>query len=398
MWLFSTTGFFSVVTAEEFGEELQVRARCRNDLDNLRASFLPSLGLSISKPGRDYPWRAFVKRSDFAECLLQMAMAIDYSNYKDAVAQIQGHERTRIYHHVWSACRQIKDDAPSKLAEPSVKDLTPREANPVAEHKGYAHRDLHGEGEWPLGPEPRYGGVVFNAQQEVLLRQPKDLYDRYHWTFAKGRSEAGETPVETALREVTEETGYRAEIVGHLAGEFGGSANGSSNYYYVMIEKGNIGKPPLRETQAVRWVPKFEAESLIGESTNEGGRDRDLRILDVAFRAFTAWKSQATWWGQLFFPEEEMIWGLRGDPFAWRALLARVESQSRPDDMGELRRLLHEAFAEAVGVELSDRSGRDQVYREEFAHGGMSSGMVDLTTWRETLMPLLESRGASALG
>jgi hypothetical protein len=32
------------------------------------------------------------------------------------------------------------------------------------------------------------------------------------------------------------------------------------------------------------------------------------------------------------------------------------------------------------------------VYREQFAHGGMSSGMISLETWRDQLIPLLAER------
>ncbi|MDQ1291556.1 MAG: hypothetical protein QG615_1364, partial [Nitrospirota bacterium] len=38
-------------------------------------------------------------------------------------------------------------------------------------------------------------------------------------------------------------------------------------------------------------------------------------------------------------------------------------------------------------------SGDSGVYREEFAHGGMSSGFVCLEVWRDRLIPLLVSRG-----
>ncbi|WP_187344132.1 hypothetical protein [Streptomyces sp. 3211.6] len=32
------------------------------------------------------------------------------------------------------------------------------------------------------------------------------------------------------------------------------------------------------------------------------------------------------------------------------------------------------------------------VYRERYAHGGMSGGMVHLDTWRQRLLPLLVER------
>ena len=57
MWLFLREGFFSDVTAEEVGAELQVRARARGDLDALRDKYLPALGPTKMVPHRDYPFR-----------------------------------------------------------------------------------------------------------------------------------------------------------------------------------------------------------------------------------------------------------------------------------------------------------------------------------------------------
>jgi 8-oxo-dGTP diphosphatase len=54
------------------------------------------------------------------------------------------------------------------------------------------------------------------------LRRPKGDFDGYVWTFPKGRPDAGETPEQAALREVKEETGYSAKVIGKLPGSFRG--------------------------------------------------------------------------------------------------------------------------------------------------------------------------------
>ena len=55
MWLFIPEGFYSIVTAEEFGYPLQVRARCEEDLDRLRKSYLPKLGSNVALPDGTIP-------------------------------------------------------------------------------------------------------------------------------------------------------------------------------------------------------------------------------------------------------------------------------------------------------------------------------------------------------
>ena len=58
-----------------------------------------------------------------------------------------------------------------------------------------------------------YGGVLINDRGEVQLREPTNHFGGYVWTFAKGRPDPGETPEQTALREVLEETGQAAQII-----------------------------------------------------------------------------------------------------------------------------------------------------------------------------------------
>lgn len=116
MWLFTTGGFYSVVTAEEFGHELQVRARCPEDLDRLRQAHLPGLGPNVSIAGRDYPFRAYTTRAELADALVRIAEDLDYPNFKSAVAARLGPQRAHTYADVWRACLPIEDEAPGPAA------------------------------------------------------------------------------------------------------------------------------------------------------------------------------------------------------------------------------------------------------------------------------------------
>jgi 8-oxo-dGTP pyrophosphatase MutT (NUDIX family) len=132
-----------------------------------------------------------------------------------------------------------------------------------------------------------FGGVLFDNQGRVLLRRPANEFDGYVWTFAKGRMEAGGTPEETALREIFEETGYRAAIVGEVPGAFAGGT--SINRYFLMVPSGAPEPLDPRETEEVRWVGHEEAVALIKQTRNPAGSERDLAVLEAAVRE---WKHQ----------------------------------------------------------------------------------------------------------
>src|SRR4051795_12558108 len=100
VWLFTTIGFFSVVADPDHPDLLKVRARAREDLEALRARHLPDLEV-VETDHTDYRYRAFVARDEWVHAAQALAAAIDYPNFKNAVAERQGHERATRYSHVW---------------------------------------------------------------------------------------------------------------------------------------------------------------------------------------------------------------------------------------------------------------------------------------------------------
>jgi len=100
MWLMTDFGFFSIVQKE--GEQnLTVRARVRQDLLNLKDRYLPGLGAIEETEYADYRYRVRVPREVFAEALRDIALDIDYPNFKNSVARKQGKARARAYEDVW---------------------------------------------------------------------------------------------------------------------------------------------------------------------------------------------------------------------------------------------------------------------------------------------------------
>ena len=249
MWLFTTIGFFSVV--QKTGDlKLTVRARSAADLDRLRQQFMPGLSATSNKGGSDYPFRATVSRKDFTTGLSRLGDAIDYHNFKDAVAERMGAERTHIYHKVWSVLRAIEKEQPvsAPVDRPAIRGVA-------------------------------YGGVVVNAEGKLLLREPKNHFDGYVWTFPKGKAERGESEQQAALREVHEETGVEAKISKRIPGEFQGGT--SKSIYFLMTPAKDTGQFD-NETQRTDWFTIEEAANRIQQTANPIGRKRDLAVLQAA--------------------------------------------------------------------------------------------------------------------
>lgn len=121
-----------------------------------------------------------------------------------------------------------------------------------------------------------FGGVLVREDGKILLREPKGHYGGYVWTFPKGRAEAGESDSEVALREVREETGYRARITGRLPGVFKGDT--STTAFFLMAPVGMQG-PVGPETAATLWVDLEQARALVSLTETAAGRARDLDVI-----------------------------------------------------------------------------------------------------------------------
>ena len=111
------------------------------------------------------------------------------------------------------------------------------------------------------------GGVILDGRK-VLLVQVKNMKGRKIWTFPKGHIEAGETPRQAALREVLEETGYKAVIVRPMirvkyAFTFQGNYIKKMVQWYLLKMLGRIGKHDASEILAIRWVSLAKARELV---------------------------------------------------------------------------------------------------------------------------------------
>lgn len=111
------------------------------------------------------------------------------------------------------------------------------------------------------------GGIV-ERRGRLLLVQVTNLAGEVKWTFPKGHLEKGEKPLDAALREVEEETGWRCEASGRLPDvEYCFNRNGRPVHkrvsWYRMKPLKKTGKPDAVEIMKTRWVPAESGEKYL---------------------------------------------------------------------------------------------------------------------------------------
>ncbi|NUW46315.1 NUDIX hydrolase [Nonomuraea rhodomycinica] len=108
--------------------------------------------------------------------------------------------------------------------------------------------------------------VVVDEQDRVLLMwRHRFVFDRWGWELPGGLVEADEDSMATAVREVEEETGYRAKQVEHLVSyqPMAGMVD-SEHILFLMRGAELVGKPEGEvEADRIEWVPMAEIPDMI---------------------------------------------------------------------------------------------------------------------------------------
>lgn len=105
MWIFAKSGFYSIVQSRTKPGKLELRARCLEDLHNLRIQ-LGSNCRIYKTEDRDYLYRVYLDDVDACRLFTLLMNSIDYYNFKDAVLaaddSVSNSIRCRFYERVWS--------------------------------------------------------------------------------------------------------------------------------------------------------------------------------------------------------------------------------------------------------------------------------------------------------
>ena len=129
------------------------------------------------------------------------------------------------------------------------------------------------------------GGVVIHRGKVLLLY--KNQNGKYiGWVLPKGTTEPGESPRQTAFREVREETGVTARIVKYI-GKTRYSFKGGSDlvdktvYWYLMLADSFYCKPQAEEYFAdAGYYKRHEAYHLLKFSDERHMLERALNEYD----------------------------------------------------------------------------------------------------------------------
>lgn len=119
---------------------------------------------------------------------------------------------------------------------------------------------------------------------QLLLGRRRRERDGLTWSLPKGTPDGDETPEETALREVREETGLEVRIlasIGDIHYRFmrDGRRIDKTVHYFLMEATGGDLADHDHEFEDVRWFDLAEAEAMMSFPTE---RDVLARALPVA--------------------------------------------------------------------------------------------------------------------
>lgn len=104
MWLFTKYGFYSTVTAHGDINKIMVRSRDKKHLENLIDRFPTSLAPCkiLTTKDTDYKYRIIVNGILWSDVVEDMALEIDYSNFKNEATKLGDKKYMEALHEIWA--------------------------------------------------------------------------------------------------------------------------------------------------------------------------------------------------------------------------------------------------------------------------------------------------------
>lgn len=102
---------------------------------------------------------------------------------------------------------------------------------------------------------------------------------------------------------------------------------------------------------------------------------------------------------KIFDKDPECGWGLRGDPYLWNLLRAKMGSGVPPKSVEEFKTMVEQIYEKTTGVSVSNTqqlsvAGEEEDFVPMFKDIGFgaSAGWISRVTWRERIIPILIER------
>lgn len=124
----------------------------------------------------------------------------------------------------------------------------------------------------------RPGGHDLNETFVALIHRPR--YD--DWSFPKGKQEPGEDPLNCAIREILEETGYSCQPKTELIQSCYDDGNRAKVVRYWLCEIVDGEFMENEEVDAIAWLPFHLARPTLSYDHDRLVLDDALRQLDIS--------------------------------------------------------------------------------------------------------------------
>lgn len=171
----------------------------------------------------------------------------------------------------------------ARYEEPTPADMPKKEEHPLS-RLTFAALSSH---ELPVVREYSAGGLIFNSDGEVAIIARHSRSGHLEWCLPKGHIEKGETPEQTAVREVHEETGIKGRVTGSIATIdywFTGENQRVHKLVHHFVLRQTSGSltvkgDPDHEAEDAAWVP-------FGELTEVLSYPNERRIVHLYSRKY----------------------------------------------------------------------------------------------------------------
>ncbi|MEU9822855.1 NUDIX hydrolase [Pseudonocardia alni] len=129
-----------------------------------------------------------------------------------------------------------------------------------------------------------------DARHVLMSWRHRFVPDLWNWELPGGLLDEGESPAQTAAREVEEETGYRPRTIEHLV-TFEPMAGTVRSAHHVFLARGVewIADPTELNEGTFQWIPLSEVPGLIaaGKIKNSGALVGLLQLIALSSECST---------------------------------------------------------------------------------------------------------------